>query len=94
MLSYGRFSYVPFLCSIFGDIHPKIGVYATTFSFYLLRTTENSLYLGNSSANLKFRKFYFKNFWISFLLLLLALSLTLKREQEFLSLRRSRSQLL
>ena len=46
MLSYGRFSYVPFLCSIFGDIHPKIGVYATTFSFYLLRTTENGRFFG------------------------------------------------
>ena len=38
--------------------------------------------MGDSSANLKFRKLYFKTLESSFLPLLLALSLTLKREQE------------
>ena len=46
MLSYGQFPYVPFLCSIFADLQPKIGVYATTFSFYLLRTTENGRFFS------------------------------------------------
>ena len=46
MLSYGRFSYDPFLCSMFDDLQPKIGVYATTFSFYLLRTTENGRFFS------------------------------------------------
>ena len=92
MLSYGRFSYVPFLCSIFGDIHPKIGVYATTFSFYLLRTTENGRFFSEFEiSKTLFQKPLNRGVLAT---LLLALSLTLKREQEFLSLRRSRSQLL
>ena len=51
--------------------------------------------MGNSLANLKFRNFYFKNsFSIIVLALLLALSLTLKREQDSLLLRRTYSLLL
>ena len=46
MLSYGRFSYVPFLYSIFDDLHPKIDVNSILFSFYLLRTTENGRFFG------------------------------------------------
>ena len=38
MLSYGRFSYVPFLYSIFKDLHPKIDVNAISI---LVLLTEN-----------------------------------------------------
>ena len=31
---------------MFDGLQPKIGVYATTFSFYLLRTTENGRFFG------------------------------------------------